>query len=173
MRLCLPIIFIVTTSVVTLFSVKRFLRSCLPLSFLYLSTFTTHPNLSEYLHCVVGHHFARDFYVLVCLCLLQAEKFQGSRTVESLVNAALKRLKVYSYSLTASNFDTTTASTKRPWIITYCMDQGGGDCLDIVGCLKLAAILVSGTVFLFEHLVIHVLYRWQHVCYSRNVGKKK
>ena len=80
--------------------------------------------------------------VIHLLYLTQGQKFQGSRTVESLVSAALKELKVKSHTLTSSNFASTMKSKgDKPWLITYCTDNGG-DCLDKTACLKLSAILV-------------------------------
>ncbi|XP_067933321.1 dnaJ homolog subfamily C member 10-like [Watersipora subatra] len=71
----------------------------------------------------------------------KAEKFQGSRTVESLVKAALRELKVRSHALTTSNMDATVRSFgEKPWLISYCTDHGE-DCLNPTDCLKLAAIL--------------------------------
>jgi len=63
--------------------------------------------------------------------------------VDALVKAALRELKVKAHVLTSIGSEATVGDSSKPWVITYCTDDGG-DCLDKTACLKLAAILVSG-----------------------------
>ncbi|ESP03215.1 hypothetical protein LOTGIDRAFT_171701 [Lottia gigantea] len=97
----------------------------------------------------------------------EGEKYYGDRSVSTLVDYAMKHVKISHVELWSGNYNDVmnrdNEGKKLPWFVTFCGD--GGDCLERMACMKLASML--------EELVqvVHVdCYTNEDIC--DNLGKR-